>query len=143
VAEPKRQLIYGLHPVAAVIDTSPERVLELWISRENARVRALRERALAVGLRIQTVPDDALAKLVGEVVHQGTVAAVRPAKPLNEHDLGEAIRASRDPLILVLDGVTDPHNLGACLRTAAAAAASGSPSGSTGSVPAISEYGSA
>ncbi|HMK85780.1 MAG TPA: 23S rRNA (guanosine(2251)-2'-O)-methyltransferase RlmB [Steroidobacteraceae bacterium] len=124
MAEPKRQLIYGLHPVAAVIDTSPERVLELWISRENARVRALRERALAVGLRIQTVPDDALAKLVGEVVHQGTVAAVRPAKPLNEHDLGEAIRASRDPLILVLDGVTDPHNLGACLRTAAAAAAS-------------------
>jgi 23S rRNA (guanosine2251-2'-O)-methyltransferase len=57
-------------------------------------------------------------------VHQGAVAAVRPLKPWDEHDLGDSLRqieaaaAGRPPLLLVLDGVTDPHNLGACLRTA-------------------------
>jgi 23S rRNA (guanosine2251-2'-O)-methyltransferase len=65
---------------------------------------------------------EALVKLVGDVNHQGAVAAIRPLKPWDEHALSEALEhLPDDPLFLVLDGVTDPHNLGACLRTAEAA----------------------
>jgi 23S rRNA (guanosine2251-2'-O)-methyltransferase len=73
---------------------------------------------------VHAVGADALSKLVGDVVHQGVVAAIRPLKPWDEHDLGNALsQITGDPLLLVLDGVTDPHNLGACLRTADAAGA--------------------
>jgi len=123
VAEPKRHWVYGLHAVAAVIERAPERLLELWIGepRDDARMRSLRERALAAGIHVQTASPEALAMRVGEVAHQGVVAAVRPLKPWDEHDVLAALGDVHDPLLLVLDGVTDPHNLGACLRTADAA----------------------
>ncbi|MEA3134329.1 MAG: rRNA (guanosine2251-2-O)-methyltransferase [Gammaproteobacteria bacterium] len=90
--------------------------------RDDARARDLRERATAAGVRIQAASSESLAKLVGAVAHQGAVAAVRPLKAWDEHDLIENLtQISGDPLLLVLDGVTDPHNLGACLRTADAA----------------------
>jgi 23S rRNA (guanosine2251-2'-O)-methyltransferase len=114
-----------LHSIGAVVERAPERLLEMWIAapRDDARMRALRERAEAAGVRVQSVGHEALAKLVGEVAHQGAVAAVRPLKPWDEHDLTSLPIESQDPLLLVLDGVTDPHNLGACLRTADAAGA--------------------
>jgi len=126
VTEHKRNFVYGLHAIGAIVERSPERLLELWMAqpRDDARARDLRERALAVGVRIQAVSGEALAKLVGDVAHQGVVAAVRPLKPWDEHDLiGNLSQINGDPLLLVLDGVTDPHNLGACLRTADAAGA--------------------
>jgi len=123
VADSRRDLVYGLHAVGAVIEHAPERVLELWMSepRQDARARSLRERALSAGLRVQTVGAEALARLAGDVAHQGVVASIRPQKPWDEAALQAAIRQMPAPLLLVLDGVTDPHNLGACLRTAAAA----------------------
>lgn len=123
VAEHKRNLVYGLHAVEAVIERAPERLLELWLAepRRDLRARSLRERAQAAGLRVQIVPGEALAKLAGDVAHQGAVASIRPLKPWDEHDLEAALSEMERPLILVLDGVTDPHNLGACLRTADAA----------------------
>ncbi|MGO9515188.1 MAG: 23S rRNA (guanosine(2251)-2'-O)-methyltransferase RlmB [Steroidobacteraceae bacterium] len=123
MAESKRNFVYGLHAVGAVIERAPQRLLELWIAepRDDARMRDLRARAHAVGVHVQTAGNETLAKLVGDVAHQGAVAAVRPLKPWDEHDLSAALTEIRDPLLLVLDGVTDPHNLGACLRTADAA----------------------
>ena len=126
MANSKRNFVYGLHAIDAVLERAPERLLELWIAqpRDDARTRDLRARADLAGIRVQNVGGDALAKLVGGVNHQGAVAAVRPLKPWDEHDLMQCLNELRaQPLLLVLDGVTDPHNLGACLRTANAAGA--------------------
>ena len=126
MAESRRNFVYGLHAVNAVLDRSPERLLELWVAqpRDDARTRQLKERAQNAGVRVQAASGEALAKLVGDVVHQGAVASVRPLRGWDEHDLLEALgQVAGDPLLLVLDGVTDPHNLGACLRTADAAGA--------------------
>ena len=125
MAEAARHLVYGLHAIGALIERSPERVLELWMAeaRQDARARALCERARGAGLAVQTVSQESLAKIAGEVVHQGAVAAVRPLRAWDERDLSGALEGLEDPLLLVLDGVTDPHNLGACLRTADAAGA--------------------
>ena len=124
VAESKRNLVYGLHAVNAVLERAPERVLELWVAlpREDARLNELRDRARNAGVHVQAVGAEVLAKLVGDVAHQGAAASVRPLKAWDEHDLLQALsQVTEDPLLLVLDGVTDPHNLGACLRTADAA----------------------
>ena len=99
-------------------------MLELWIAaaRDDARSRDLKQRAAAVGIRVQPATQDSLGKLVGNVTHQGAVAAIRPLKPWDEHTLLDRLSQIIGPaLLLVLDGVTDPHNLGACLRTADAA----------------------
>ncbi len=124
MADHKRNLVYGLHAIAAIIERAPERILELWLAeaRDYQRMRSLRANAQAVGVAVQTVAGEALAKLVGDVAHQGAVAAVRALKPWDDDDLLVALAELReDPFLLVLDGVTDPHNLGACLRTADAA----------------------
>jgi 23S rRNA (guanosine2251-2'-O)-methyltransferase len=126
VADSRRNFVYGLHAVGAVLERAPERLLELWIAqpRDDVRTRELRARAQNAGVTVQSVGGEALSKLVGDVVHQGAVAAVRPLKGWDEHDLIDALsQVSGDPLLLILDGVTDPHNLGACLRTAEAAGA--------------------
>jgi 23S rRNA (guanosine2251-2'-O)-methyltransferase len=73
-------------------------------------------------VHVHGVSAAALAKLVGDVAHQGVVASIRPLQPWDDQDLFAAIsQIEGEPLLLVLDGVTDPHNLGACLRTADAA----------------------
>ena len=126
MADNKRHFVYGLHAIAAIIERAPERLLELWLTegRDDQRIRNLRQNAEAVGLRVQAASADSLAKLVGDVAHQGAVAAVRPLKAWDDHDLLAALgNLTEEPLLLVLDGVTDPHNLGACLRTADAAGA--------------------
>jgi 23S rRNA (guanosine2251-2'-O)-methyltransferase len=124
VAKSQRQFVYGLHATEAVLARAPERVLELWVAeaRDDQRIRRLAESAQAAGLAVQSAAPAALAKLVGDVAHQGAVAAVRPLPPWDEDDLlAHLAAASAVPFLLVLDGVTDPHNLGACLRTADAA----------------------
>jgi 23S rRNA (guanosine2251-2'-O)-methyltransferase len=126
VAEGQRHYVYGLHAVLAMLERAPQRILELMLasSRDDQRIRTLRERAAALGVAVQPVSNDALAKRVGEVAHQGAVAAIRALKPLDEGGLDALLGAlDGEPLLLVLDGVTDPHNLGACLRTADAAGA--------------------
>jgi 23S rRNA (guanosine2251-2'-O)-methyltransferase len=123
VAEARRNLVYGMHAINAVLLRSPERLLEIWLAqpRDDARARELRRNAEIAGVHLHPSSADALIKLVGDVNHQGAVAAIRPLKPWDEDDLAEAMHGlSEAALLLVLDGVTDPHNLGACLRTAEA-----------------------
>lgn len=117
-------LIYGIHTVRSIIRTHPEKVLDLWVDqrRRDARIVELIETAGRQGLRIQPVEARTLARKVGEVGHQGVVARCRSAPAASEYDLPAMLDAVQGPaLILALDGVTDPHNLGACLRTAEAA----------------------
>ena len=117
---------HGLHAVAAVLQRKPEQVLELWVAapRDDARARSLREQASIAGAHIHSVSNEALVKMVGQVTHQGVVASMRPLPPWNEHDLIACAKEGRpNTVFLVLDGVTDPHNLGACLRSADAVGA--------------------
>jgi 23S rRNA (guanosine2251-2'-O)-methyltransferase len=119
-------LVYGLHAVRAVLARRPGDVVRLSIAtaRDDARVRELRELAAACGLKPQPASADSLDEATGGAAHQGVVAEVRPSAPLNENSLLDLLTAQAGaPLILVLDGVSDPHNLGACLRTADAAGA--------------------
>ena len=121
-----RALVFGLHAVNAVLSKFPERILQLWLSsgRDDPKIRTLRAQADAAGIAAQSASAEALQKLVGEVAHQGVVAAIRPLPPWTENELLAAVAASEAPaLLLVLDGVSDPHNLGACLRSAEAAGA--------------------
>jgi 23S rRNA (guanosine2251-2'-O)-methyltransferase len=119
-------IVYGLHAVRAVLTRRPGDVLKLTIAaaRDDARVRELREIAAARGLRPLEATAAALDAATGGAAHQGVVAEVRPSAPLDENSLLDLLTTQPGPaLILVLDGVSDPHNLGACLRTADAAGA--------------------
>ena len=116
--------IVGINPVEGALSNDAERVRELLVEQgqRNARVLELAERAKALKIPVNHRPREQLDKLAGEARHQG-VAALYEAPPLaHENDLAALMeRDGSDTLILVLDGVTDPHNLGACLRSAAAA----------------------
>jgi 23S rRNA (guanosine2251-2'-O)-methyltransferase len=119
-------LVFGLHAVRAVLARRPRDVLRLSIAaaRDDARVRDLRSLAAAQGITAIPASVEALDRETGGASHQGVLAEVRPSTPLNENTLLDLLTAAAEPaLVLVLDGVSDPHNLGACLRTADAAGA--------------------
>ncbi len=120
----QRHVVYGMHAVAAALSRAPERVLELWLKepRADSRAQQIKEQAEAAGVSVQIVAPAALEKLTGEVAHQGVAAALRPLAPWSEDQLFAHLdQLTRPAFLLVLDGVTDPHNLGACLRSADAA----------------------
>ncbi|MFM7706007.1 MAG: RNA methyltransferase substrate-binding domain-containing protein, partial [Rubrivivax sp.] len=122
------QLLFGFHAVGVRLKVAPESVLEVHVdaSRRDARMRQFVQRVQAAGRRPQESDDAQLTRLAGTGRHQGVVARVQPLKPAHSLDdlLDAAQAAGRGPtLLLVLDGVTDPHNLGACLRTADGAGA--------------------
>lgn len=117
--------VYGVHAVEALLRHHPRRVKQLWLAegRQDPRVQTLVELAtqqrISVGQRERRELDE-----WAEGVHQGVVAEVSPSQVWGEAMLEELLdRHAGVPLLLVLDGVTDPHNLGACLRTADAAGA--------------------
>jgi 23S rRNA (guanosine2251-2'-O)-methyltransferase len=119
-------LVFGLHAVRAVLAKRPRDVLRLSIAaaRDDARVRELRELAAAQGVVPMAASPEALDRETGGAAHQGVVAEVRASVPLDENSLLDLLTTAAGPaLVLVLDGVSDPHNLGACLRTADAAGA--------------------
>ncbi|NLD14672.1 MAG: 23S rRNA (guanosine(2251)-2'-O)-methyltransferase RlmB [Gammaproteobacteria bacterium] len=115
--------VYGIHAVSALLTHHPKRVKQLWLARgrQDASVEALREQAQAARIEVRDIERSELDEKV-EGVHQGVLAMVSPSQIWGEAMLDELLdRTGEPPLLLVLDGVTDPHNLGACLRTADAA----------------------
>ncbi|MFC0322632.1 23S rRNA (guanosine(2251)-2'-O)-methyltransferase RlmB [Gallibacterium melopsittaci] len=115
--------IYGIHAVSAVLATAPERLIEVMVlkGREDKRLLPLLEALTQLGISIQYLTRQALDKKADGEVHQGIIARVQAPKEYNENDLYSLLNKKDKPFLLVLDGVTDPHNLGACLRTADAA----------------------
>lgn len=120
--------IAGIHAVSAALEQQPERVKEVLVnaSRQDKRTQRIIEQARAAGVRFDLVQPAAfnqrLQKLeLGDINHQGVIAVVHAITPKDENFLWQLLDNTTDPLLLILDGVTDPHNLGACLRTADAA----------------------
>lgn len=117
--------IYGVHAVEALLRHHPRRVKHIWLSegRSEPRLQTLLQLASEHRVTVGSAERRELDAWV-EGVHQGVVADVSPSQVWGEAMLDELLdRHEGPPLLLVLDGVTDPHNLGACLRTADAAGA--------------------
>ncbi|WP_085630948.1 23S rRNA (guanosine(2251)-2'-O)-methyltransferase RlmB [Pseudomonas sp. R16(2017)] len=117
--------IYGVHAVEALLRHHPKRVKQIWLaeSRNDPRVQPLIELANENRVPVGQAERREMDAWV-EGVHQGVVAEVSPSQVWGEAMLDELLdRTEGAPLLLVLDGVTDPHNLGACLRSADAAGA--------------------
>lgn len=117
------EFIYGIHAINAVLEKSPERFIEAFVlkGRQDDRLLPVLNELQRLGISMQQMGRKALDDKAKGANHQGVIARVKPAKSLNEHDLDDILAQHEQPLILILDGVTDPHNLGACLRNADAA----------------------
>ncbi|MGL5250911.1 MAG: 23S rRNA (guanosine(2251)-2'-O)-methyltransferase RlmB [Enterovibrio sp.] len=117
------EIIYGIHAVQAVLNNDPSRFIELFAlqGREDDRVQPLLDELTRLGIKVHLVARKALDEKVPGAVHQGLVARVKAGRQYNENDLDALLQENAAPLLLILDGVTDPHNLGACLRNADAA----------------------
>lgn len=122
------EYVFGIHPVEAVFADNAGACRVLWVQdgAVNGRLDRLCRHAQGAGIRIERAPRRVLDELVAGARHQGVVAQVEGRGASDETGLA-ALLAGLDepPLLLVLDGVQDPHNLGACLRSADAAGAHG------------------
>ena len=117
------EFIYGIHAVKAVLEREPERFIEAFVlkGRQDDRLMPILNDLQVCGVSIQQMTRKTLDDKARGANHQGIIARVKPAKQLNENDIDGILAQLESPLLLVLDGVTDPHNLGACLRNADAA----------------------
>ena len=118
---------YGIHAVRVMLSRNPQRVRRVLVApgREAGRLGELRALAQRAGVQVVAADDALLDRLADGGRHQGVVAEVVPRAGDPETQLEEALEAAKGPpLLLVLDGVQDPHNLGACLRSADAAGVS-------------------
>jgi 23S rRNA (guanosine2251-2'-O)-methyltransferase len=115
--------IYGLNPVVEALRAGRVSLVRVAESASRERTRDVRERARAAGVRVVDVPVAELDRLSRGGVHQGVVAEVTAAPSYSVADL--VVGAAGTPLIVVLDGVEDPHNVGAIIRTADAAGVDG------------------
>lgn len=115
----RTRLVYGFHAVSARLRHSPAVVREVFVveSRGDQRLRSIAALAGEKGVRITAVAPDRLDRMLPGARHQGVACAVEARAPAQ--DVDEVLDAvAGDPLVLALDGVQDPHNLGACLRSA-------------------------
>lgn len=119
------EAVYGVHAVRALLQRDPARVHRVFLQRgrQDARAQEIERLARAAGCMLERVEAGRLSQRLGDVVHQGVAAEVQALLPWDEDALIAAVTAGAPapaaaPLLLALDGVQDPHNLGACLRTA-------------------------
>jgi 23S rRNA (guanosine2251-2'-O)-methyltransferase len=119
-----KQWIAGINAVSAAVEHDAENVREVLIEAgaKNPRLTEIEAQARRKDIDVRRVATQALDGVVGNLRHQGVVARYAAAKTYSENDLEGLVEAAEGKaLVLVLDGVQDPHNLGACLRSAAAA----------------------
>ncbi len=119
-------LAYGIHSVRVLLQRSPQRVRQVWLSSSRdaaARLQELRSLAQQAQITLVDADDAQLDQLADGERHQGVIVELAPRADDPETQLEEALESlgAVPPVLLVLDGVTDPHNLGACLRSADAA----------------------
>jgi 23S rRNA (guanosine2251-2'-O)-methyltransferase len=112
-------IVFGIHPVSAVLEREPENILSVWLleSSEN-KARELAGELENLGIKIQLVKRKTLDSMTDGANHQGIVIKIKSSKQAGDNDLLDLISGVKKPFILILDDVTDPHNLGACLRSA-------------------------
>lgn len=117
------EIIYGINAILALLEKSPERLLDVYImkEREDRRFKLLLEQLAKIGIFAKTAKPNWIKHTLHGAVHQGIVALTKAPRQLMEYELPELLDRSINPLLLILDGVTDPHNLGSCLRSADAA----------------------
>jgi 23S rRNA (guanosine2251-2'-O)-methyltransferase len=118
------RIVFGFHSVLARLRAEPKSVLEVFLdeARKDARAKDFAAQVERAGARLMRVPASRLEGMAGGGRHQGVVARVQAnTQKQTLEELLEALQVP--PLLLVLDGITDPHNLGACLRVANAAGA--------------------
>ncbi len=116
--------IFGLHAVTALLTNQPERVINLYVQKErqDQKAQAVIDLARLKKIKFSIIPKVEIERLTGDQVHQGIVASCHKPKAYNEDDLIRILEnLTEPPFLLILDGVQDPHNLGACLRSADAA----------------------
>ena len=121
--EREPRVVFGFHAIVARLRSDPRSVVEIFVdeTRNDARIRDLATSAERAGVRVMRVPTKRLDGFYGGGRHQGVVARVEMKRASDT--LEDILEGVEKPLLLVLDGVTDPHNLGACLRVANAAGA--------------------
>jgi 23S rRNA (guanosine2251-2'-O)-methyltransferase len=113
------KVLFGFHAVGVRLKTAPQSIVEIYFepTRRDARMRQFVTKAQEAGVRLIEADALRIAKLSGSHGHQGVAARVEALQQV--HSLDELLESlTEPPLLLVLDGVTDPHNLGACLRVA-------------------------
>jgi len=121
-------VVFGIHAVFSQLEKSPDAVTEMLLQDnyiKNRKLSAIFQLAKDRGLKISVVKRKQLDELVNRANHQGVVMQVKSTqKQYSESDLDNILENIEEtPLLLILDQIQDPHNLGACLRTAAAAGA--------------------
>lgn len=113
--------VYGVHPVTARLNKSDSFISKLYINsdRVDKRIQAVLQLAEEKQILIDFLSSNQMKQRFPDVSHQGVVACVSKTVEYTENDLDSLLSNSKQPpLILILDGITDPHNLGACLRVA-------------------------
>jgi len=117
----KSNLIYGIHAVQTALDKTPQAILEVWLdsNRSDKRMAEIQNLVRKYGLVQHTVQRQELDRLLPGVNHQGVIARCEMPGVLGETELFSLLDGLHKPaLLLILDGVQDPHNLGACMRSA-------------------------
>lgn len=118
-----RELVYGINQVMSALETAPDRITAAWVAKgrgDDHRISRIVEELDAAGVRVQQALPHFLDEKAEGGVHQGVIIEMLADPPLGEHDLEDLIEGAGQgrQLYLVLDGVTDPRNLGACIRSA-------------------------
>ncbi len=117
----EKELIFGLHAAAHILESAPEKVLAAFLQdgRNDQRLEQVQQALEVCGCHVTTLPKNRLDRLADGGRHQGVILEVRGSSALSEPELMELVQsAGNDVLLLILDGVQDPRNLGACMRVA-------------------------